>query len=61
MDDAMDEMLSVDAAAAALGVDPAMLSGEAAAPAAPEAPTAPAATEAPAAEEEGGEAAAAQA
>ncbi|MGB0333236.1 MAG: DNA-directed RNA polymerase subunit beta', partial [Planctomycetota bacterium] len=41
MDDAMDEMLSVDAAAAALGVDPAMLSGDAAAPV--EAPAAAAA------------------
>ena len=57
----MDEMLSVDAAAAALGVDPAMLSGEVATPVAPEAPAAPVAAESPAIEEEGGEAAAAQA
>ena len=61
MDDAMDEMLSVDAAAAALGVDPAMLSGEVATPIAPEAPAAPVAAESLAIEEEGGEAAAAQA
>ena len=63
MDDAMDEMLSVDAAAAALGVDPAMLSGDAAAPA-PEAPAAAEVAPAearPPAEEEGGEPTAAQA
>ena len=47
MDDAMDEMLSVDAAAAALGVDPAMLSGDAAATVEAPAAAAAAPTEAP--------------
>jgi DNA-directed RNA polymerase subunit beta' len=62
MDDAMDEMLSVDAAAAALGVDPAMLSGDAAAPAeAPAAAEAAPAEATPPTEEEGGEPTAAQA